>query len=69
MSEQKLNINEELKQLDEIVSELQSKSLPLEESTKLYEKGIEIVKRLESELKDIEKKIGELETVIFIEDK
>lgn len=57
MSEKKLSFEEEMKRLDAIVEKISSKALPLDESLKLYEEGAEIIKRLNSELKEAEAKV------------
>lgn len=66
MSEKKIDFAKEMERLDEIVDEISSKALPLDESLKLYEEGNEIIKRLEKALKDAEEKV---EKIISIEDK
>ena len=66
MSEKKIDFAKEIKRLDEIVDEVSSKALPLDESLKLYEEGTKIIKELEEALKEAEKKV---ESVISIEDK
>ena len=66
MSEKKIDFAKEMKRLDEIVEEVSSKALPLEESLKLYEEGNEIIKRLEQALKEAEEKV---EKIVSIEDK
>ena len=66
MSEKKIDFAKEIKRLDEIVDEVSSKALPLDESLKLYEEGTKIIKELEEALKEAEKQV---ESVISIEDK
>ena len=66
MSEKKIDFAKEMERLDEIVDEISSKALPLDESLKLYEEGNEIIKRLEKALKDAEEKV---ENIISIKDK
>lgn len=66
MSEKKINFAKEIERLDEIVNEVSSKALPLEESLKLYEEGTEIIKKLESALKEAEEKV---EKIVEIEQK
>ncbi len=66
MSEKKIDFAKEMKRLDEIVEEVSSKALSLEESLKLYEEGNEIIKRLEQALKEAEEKV---EKIVSIEDK
>ncbi len=66
MSEKKINFAKEIERLDEIVNEVSSKALPLEESLKLYEEGTEIIKKLEAALKEAEEKV---EKIVEIEQK
>lgn len=66
MSEKKIDFAKEIARLDEIVSEVSSRALSLEESLKLYEEGTKIVKKLEEALKEAEQKVEE---IITIEDK
>lgn len=66
MSEEKKKFEDELKRLDEIVNQISSKSLPLDESLKLYEEGTKIISRLNQKLKDAEAKA---EKVVNIEEK
>lgn len=44
-------------ELDEIVSQLQSSELDIDEATKQYERGMKLVQELEVYLKDAEVKI------------
>ena len=55
-----LNIQEELKRLDEIIEKISSKALPLEESLALYEEGVKITKTLEQALKEAEEKVEKI---------
>ena len=66
MSEKKIDFAKEIQRLDEIVEEVSSKALPLEESLKLYEEGNKIIKRLEEALKEASEKV---EQIVSIEDK
>ncbi len=61
MSENKtINFKEELNRLNEIVDKISSKTLSLDESLKLYEEGSKIIKSLEKELNDAEKKVEKI---------
>ena len=60
MSEKKINFAKEIERLDEIVNEVSSKALPLEESLKLYEEGTQIIKKLEEALKEAEEKVEKI---------
>ena len=66
MSEKKIDFKKEIERLDEIVNEVSSKALPLEESLKLYEEGNAIIRSLEQALKDAQEKV---EKIVNIEDK
>ncbi|HPY79449.1 MAG: exodeoxyribonuclease VII small subunit [Erysipelotrichaceae bacterium] len=57
MKETPIKFEEELKRLDEIVSKISSKTLPLEESLKLYQEGQEIIVKLSKLLKEAEEKV------------
>jgi exodeoxyribonuclease VII small subunit len=60
MSEKKVDFAKETKRLEEIVNEVSSKSLPLDESLKLYEEGVAIIKKLEEALKEAEEKVEQI---------
>ena len=60
MSEKKVDFAKETKRLEEIVNEVSSKSLPLDESLKLYEEGVAIIKKLEVALKEAEEKVEQI---------
>ena len=66
MSEKKIDFKKEIARLDEIVDEVSSKTLSLDESLKLYEEGMQIIKQLEGALKEAEEKV---EQVVSIKDK
>lgn len=57
MAEKEINFEKELARLKEIVSLIQQKDLPLDESIKLYEEGSKIVKLLQEELNKAEAKV------------
>ena len=57
MSEKEINFEKELNRLKEIVSLIQQKDLPLDESLKLYEEGAKIVKLIQEELNKAEAKV------------
>lgn len=60
MSEKKIDFAKEIARLDEIVNEVSSKALSLEESLKLYEEGTKIIKKLEEALKKAEEKVEQI---------
>ena len=66
MAEKKIDFAKQSERLDQIVQEISSKALPLDESLKLYEEGMKIIKELESALQEAEAKV---EKVMTIEDK
>ena len=66
MAEKKIDFQKEIDRLDEIVSEVSSKALPLEESLKLYEEGTAIIAKLEEALKEAQEKVDK---IVTIEDK
>ena len=55
--DKKINFEEALARLETIVRSLETASAPLDESLKLYEEGIALVKICRSELKNAEKKV------------
>ena len=60
MSEKKVDFAKEIARLDEIVDEVSSKVLSLDESLKLYEEGKKIIKKLEDALKEAEEKVEKI---------
>lgn len=56
----KLTFQEAMKRLDEIVSQLNSSQLELEEAMKLFEEGLKLSKQCEEQLKTFENKMNEL---------
>ena len=61
MEEKKLDFEKSLKRLDEIVYKIETETLPLEESLKLYEEGRKLIASLEDALKEAEQKIKDLQ--------
>ncbi len=55
--EEKFDFEKEMKRLDEIVANISSEKLPLDECLALYKEGQEIVKKLEKALKEAEEKV------------
>ena len=63
MAEKKIDFQKEIKRLNEIVEEVSSKTLPLEESLKLYEEGTAIIAKLEEALKEAQEKVDKIVTI------
>ena len=61
MAEEKIDFEKSLKRLEEIVSKVESETLPLDESLKLYEEGKKLIASLEKTLKEAERKVDELQ--------
>lgn len=61
MAEEKIDFEKSLKRLEEIVSKVESETLPLDESLKLYEEGKKLIASLEKTLKEAERKVEELQ--------
>ena len=59
-TEKTLSYEEAVAQLEQIVRQMESGSLTLQESVQSYEKGIALIKFCEGELEKYEKLIGEL---------
>ena len=57
---QKKTFEQAIKRLDEIVAELEEGNLPLEESLKIYEEGVELTKFCSTKLNETEDKIKTL---------
>jgi len=55
-----INFEKKLTRLEEIVTTIENKTLPLEESIALYQEGKKIIEELEVALKDAESKIAEI---------
>ena len=60
MAEKEINFEKELNRLNEIVEQIQSDSLPLNDALKLYEEGNKIIALLNEELKKAEEKIEQV---------
>lgn len=61
MSESKKTIEEMLEEVDEIIESLENGDIPLEDSFKIYEKGMKLVQTINSRIDKVEKKIIELD--------
>ena len=58
-----IDFEAKLHRLEEITEKIETETLPLEESVKLYEEGKLIIKELEEALKDAEDKINKVTEV------
>ena len=56
-TDKKLSIEESLKQIDEILNRMEAKETGLEESFRLYERGLKLIKDAEAGIDKIEKEI------------
>ena len=74
--EEKMSYEQALARLEQIIRAMENDKIPLEDSLKLYEEGVRIVRRLSAELDDAERKIkilqqnaqGEIVAVDFVTD-
>ena len=57
MTEENINIEKLLNELESIVNKMECDDLNLEDSLKSYEKGISLIKNAQSKLKKIEQKV------------
>lgn len=57
----KNNIEENFKELDELLEKMQDEDVTLDESFEMYKKGVEIVKDSNEQIEKIEKQIEVLE--------
>ncbi len=55
--EQKLSYEQALARLEQIIRAMESDKIPLEDSLRMYEEGVAIVRRLSAELDEAERKI------------
>lgn len=57
-----MSIEEEIKKLEEITNKLESNTLSLDESLKLYKKGIEISESIKKEIENAKSQINYIES-------
>jgi exodeoxyribonuclease VII small subunit len=57
MTKKKLNFDQAMQQLNNIVADLETDKLPLEESLQKFEEGIKLIRDCESMLKQADQKI------------
>lgn len=55
-----MGFQNDLEKVQEITEKLSSQGIDLDESIKLYEEGIDIVKKLEKQLEDAKRKVQEV---------
>ncbi len=60
MSETKLNFDEALRQLEQVVRQLEAGNLPLEQSIDLYKKGMLLSGECHQKLQQIESEVAKL---------
>lgn len=63
MSENKLDFEKSLMELEKIVNSLESSEISLDEAIKLFEKGVELSDKCRKTLETAEKKISKLTNV------
>ena len=60
MSESKMNFDEELQQLEQVVRQLEAGNLPLERSIELYKQGMLLSNECHQKLQQIESEVAKL---------
>ena len=55
-----MSFEKNLQRLEQIVSQLESEGLSLDDSLKLFEEGIELLRKAQEELNDTETRVKEL---------
>ena len=58
---QKLSFETKLQQVQEMITQIESGKLPLEQSVKQYEEGMKILSELDSELSEMNRRISILQ--------
>ena len=61
MEKEKMSVEEAFAQLDEIIQRLESEEIPLEESFRVYQKGMELLKYCSQKLDTVEKKMLQMD--------
>ena len=61
MEDKKKTIEDMLGDVDEIIEKLDSGEIPLEDSFKIYEKGMQLIKTINSKIDKVEKKIIQID--------
>ena len=65
MSKEKQSFEEMMKELENIVQKLDNEAVSLEESLDLYQRGMKLSANCDSTLKEAEKKVNELISVLY----
>ena len=60
MADKNLSFEESMKQLENIVAELEKNEKPLDETIQLFEEGLHLVKNCDEKLQAFEAKVNEL---------
>lgn len=60
MAKKELSFEESMERLEEIVSSLESGEFPLDESLKMFEEGVKLVKFCNKKLESVEKSVKKL---------
>ena len=60
--EKKMKFEEKMKNLEEIVNDLENGEIDLDESIEKYTKAMKLVKECDEELKNVEKQVSKLVT-------
>jgi len=68
MAEKKKTIEEMLDEVDSITEKLENGDIALEDSFKIYEKGMKLLQAINSKIDKVEKQIMEIEAGVFSED-
>jgi len=68
MAENKKTIEEMLDEVDEIIESLENGDIALEDSFKIYEKGMKMIQSINARIDKVEKKIIQLDAEEQIED-
>ena len=61
MEDRKKTIEDMLGDVDEIIEKLDSGEIPLEDSFKIYEKGMQLIKTINSKIDKVEKKMIQID--------
>lgn len=59
-TEKKRTLEEDFAELDSILKQMENKELPLEESFRLYERGVSLLKEANASIDRVEKKVQKL---------